>query len=80
MNEWNIETTISLILPDYQVIADSIMPDLVGEGSRTSITCNSDGKRFYIYIRASDNVALRAALGTVTRQLITAHNVNKEVK
>ncbi|MCL5438256.1 MAG: CTAG/PCC1 family protein [Candidatus Thermoplasmatota archaeon] len=80
MKEMKLEVIISLSLPQYSVISGALAPDLENESARSSVGCEEKDNRFYIYIRAADNVALRAALGTVTRQLITARNVVKGVK
>ncbi|MCL5786364.1 MAG: CTAG/PCC1 family protein [Candidatus Thermoplasmatota archaeon] len=75
-----ISITLSLKLPDQRMLAESIMPDLASKGSRVSIDFEEKDGKFHIYIRAADDVALRAALGTVSRQLMTALKVSKGVK
>ena len=79
-----VEKTISVTL-DFekswylkQILA--ILPNIDEISGRTQINTRETEQSFQIYIEARDTVAIRAALGSITRWILIADRLVKEVQ
>ena len=57
----------------------ALLPNIDEISGRSSINVEETGDFFQIYIEATDTVAIRAALGSITRWVLIADRVFKEV-
>jgi tRNA threonylcarbamoyladenosine modification (KEOPS) complex Pcc1 subunit len=63
----------------YKDHIDAIRLNLDNEMGRSRIEVKEDEDFFHIYIEASDTVAIRAALGSITKWILVADRIIKEV-
>lgn len=73
------EVSISLDKNQYGDYIKAIKPDISDNVGRSSTRLDEDDANFYIYISSPDTVALRAALGSLTRWLKVVKELMEEM-
>ena len=73
------EVSVSLDKERYRTYIQAIRPDLEQDVGRSTTRISEDESRFYIYISSPDTVALRAAVGSITRWFKVVKDIMEEL-
>ena len=73
------EVSVSLDKKKYETYIEAVRPDIEESVGRSSTTISEDDSRFYIYISSPDTVALRAAVGSLTRWFKVVKDIMEEL-
>ncbi len=74
------ELSICLDREHYSTYVQAIRPDLESTVGRSSTKISEDDRNFYIYISSPDTVALRAAVGSLTRWFKVVKDIMEELE
>ncbi len=73
------EVSINLDKAKYKSYIEAVRPDIEDTVGRSSTKISEDGTSFYIYISSPDTVALRAAVGSLTRWFKVVKDIMEEL-
>lgn len=74
------EVSITLEKARYGDFVKAVKPDLTQTVGRSRTSLMEDGDNFYIYISSPDTVALRAAVGSLTRWFKVVKDIMEEIE
>ena len=80
MKEKTISVTLNFEKNTYLKQILAILPNIDERTGRTQINTQETEQSFQIYIEANDTVSIRAALGSITRWILIADRLVKEVQ
>ncbi len=80
VKEKTISVTLNFEKNTYLKQILAILPNIDERTGRTQINTRETEQSFQIYIEARDTVAIRAALGSITRWILIADRLVKEVQ
>ncbi len=73
------EVSINLDKEKYKSYIEAVRPDIEDTVGRSSTRISEDDSSFYIYISSPDTVALRAAVGSLTRWFKVVKDIMEEL-
>lgn len=74
------EVSICLDKNKYKNYIDVVRPDVEDTVGRSATRISEDDNSFYIYISSPDTVALRAAVGSLTRWLKVVKDIMEDIE
>ena len=74
------EVSITLEKNKYGNFVRAISPDISQTVGRSRASLKEDNDNFYIYISSPDTVALRAAVGSLTRWFKVVKDIMEEIE
>ena len=74
------EVSIKLEKSRYEDFVKAIKPDVSQTVGRSQTRMSEDDGNFYIYISSPDTVALRAAVGSLTRWFKVIKDIMEEIE
>lgn len=74
------ELSISMDKAKYGDFVKAIKPDVAQTVGRSRTKIKEDEHNFYIYISSPDTVALRAAVGSITRWFKVVKDIMEEIE